>query len=248
MELRARASLGHAHTAACPTATSRLGSHRPPSEQIADVFERRRIDAGNVTLPWIERGRRPGGMKRCRPDIPQLVSHRLRGWNFYNPGGPGGSAFGATNEGGPLGGGGGRLLLHRGGLGPGARRAGELGHSEGPQAMTDDRPLTLQEAAELYRLKISTLRAESARGRLDVFRIGRRDYTTLESLKSMVRKCQEDARRRASTSTQDASNGSSATEQASSARAALNTSVTALRSGLPSISGRSTRRNLPHPH
>jgi hypothetical protein len=105
MELRARASLGHAHTAACPTATSRLGSHRPPSEQIADVFERRRIDAGNVTLPWIERGRRPGGMKRCRPDIPQLVSHRLRGWNFYNPGGPGGSAFGATNEGGPLGGG-----------------------------------------------------------------------------------------------------------------------------------------------
>jgi hypothetical protein len=24
------------------------------------VFERRRVDAGNVTLPWIERGRRPG--------------------------------------------------------------------------------------------------------------------------------------------------------------------------------------------
>jgi hypothetical protein len=26
------------------------------------VFERRRVDAGNVTLPWIERGRRPGGV------------------------------------------------------------------------------------------------------------------------------------------------------------------------------------------
>jgi hypothetical protein len=24
------------------------------------VFERRRVDAGNVTLPWIGRGRRPG--------------------------------------------------------------------------------------------------------------------------------------------------------------------------------------------
>ena len=24
------------------------------------VFERRRVDAGNVTLPWIECGRRPG--------------------------------------------------------------------------------------------------------------------------------------------------------------------------------------------
>ena len=34
-----------------------------------------------------------------------------------------------------------------------------------------------------------------------MFRIGRRDYTTLEALKDMVRKCQEDARRRGSTST-----------------------------------------------
>ena len=114
--------------------------------------------------------------------------------------------------------------------------------------MNDDLPLTLKEAGDLYRLKVSTLRAEASRGRLDVFRIGRRDYTTLEALKSMVRKCQEDARRRGSTSTQDASNGSSETERASSAQAALSMSVSALRSGLPRISGRSTRRNVPHPH
>ena len=113
--------------------------------------------------------------------------------------------------------------------------------------MNDDRPLTLQEAGDLYRLKVSTLRAEANRGRLDVFRIGRRDYTTLEALKDMVRKCQEDARRRASTSTQQGSNGLSETERASSARAALSMSVTALRSGLPRISARSTRRNGPHP-
>ena len=111
--------------------------------------------------------------------------------------------------------------------------------------MTDDRPLTLQEAADLYRLKISTLRAEASRGRLDIFRLGRRDYTTLESLKTMVRKCQEDARRRASTSTPDENNGLSETEQASSARAALSMSVQALRCGLPRISGRNTRRNVP---
>src|ERR1700730_7033747 len=30
------------------------------------VFERRRVDAGNVTLPWIEWGRRPGGGSTLR--------------------------------------------------------------------------------------------------------------------------------------------------------------------------------------
>jgi hypothetical protein len=104
--------------------------------------------------------------------------------------------------------------------------------------MNDDLPLTLKEASDLYRLKVSTLRAEAGRGRLDVFRIGRRDYTTLEALKDMVRKCQEDARRRASTSTQDASSGSSETARASSAQAALSMSVQALRSGLPNISAK----------
>jgi hypothetical protein len=49
--------------------------------------------------------RRPGSSRlHGFATTPQLVSHRLRGWNFYNPGGRGGSAFGATNEGGPLGG------------------------------------------------------------------------------------------------------------------------------------------------
>ena len=106
----------------------------------------------------------------------------------------------------------------------------------------DERPLTLREAADLYRLKISTLRAEAARGRLDIFRLGRRDYTTLESLRKMVRLCQESARHRASTSTADASNGLSETERASSARAALNQTVVALKGGLPNISGRNTGR------
>ena len=114
--------------------------------------------------------------------------------------------------------------------------------------MNDDRPLTLKEAGDLYRLKVSTLRAEANRGRLDVFRIGRRDYTTLEALKDMVRKCQEDARLRASTSTRQENNGSSETDRASSAQAALSTSVLALRGGLPNISGRNTRRNVPHSH
>ena len=84
--------------------------------------------------------------------------------------------------------------------------------------MSDDRPLTLREAAELYRVKVSTLRAEAARGRLDIFRLGKRDYTTLDSLKVMVRKCHDEDPRRAFTSTQNESNGLSETERLKSAR------------------------------
>ena len=90
--------------------------------------------------------------------------------------------------------------------------------SRGPAIEVEDRPLTLAEAAQLYHLKVSTLRAESARGRLDVFRIGRRDYTTLDSLKAMVRKCHDEDPRRAFTSTQNESNGLSETERLKSAR------------------------------
>ena len=111
----------------------------------------------------------------------------------------------------------------------------------------DERPLTLREAADLYRLKISTLRAEGARGRLDIFRLGKRDYTTLESLRSMVRKCQEEGRRRVSTSTQGGDSGLSETERVSSAQAALKQTVTALKQGLSRISGRSTNRTVVRP-
>jgi hypothetical protein len=102
----------------------------------------------------------------------------------------------------------------------------------------DERPLTLKEASDLHRLKVSTLRAEAARGRLDIFRLGKRDYTTLESLRSMVRKCQDAARARASTSTGNESNGLSEMERASSAQVALKQTVVALRNGLPNISAR----------
>lgn len=117
--------------------------------------------------------------------------------------------------------------------------------------MNDNEPITLAEACELYprsKLTVSTLRAEAQRGRLDIFRLGRRDYTTIAAMEGMIRRCQEDARHRASTSTESADNGSSETDRISSARAALNQSVQALKSGLPRISGRSTGRSGRHAH
>jgi hypothetical protein len=112
--------------------------------------------------------------------------------------------------------------------------------------MTDDDPITLREACALYsqaRLTVSTLRAEAARGRLDIFRLGRRDYTTPQAMREMVRRCQDAARRRASISIQDEANGSSETAHVSFAQAALNTTVLALKRDLPHTSARNINRS-----
>jgi hypothetical protein len=117
--------------------------------------------------------------------------------------------------------------------------------------MTDDDPIPLREACALWpeaKLTLSTLRAEAARGRLDIFRMGKRDYTTPKSMREMVQRCREEDRRHGFTSTHNAINGSSETVRVTSAQAALNQTVTALKAGLPRISARSTRRNADQTH
>lgn len=62
-----------------------------------------------------------------------------------------------------------------------------------------DDPITLAEACKLFpraKLTVSTLRAEHSRGRLTIFRIGRRDYTTVGDMNDLVRQCREEGRRR----------------------------------------------------
>jgi hypothetical protein len=116
-----------------------------------------------------------------------------------------------------------------------------------PRALqTDDDPIPLADACKLFpraRLTVSTLRAEAKRQRLDIFRLGKRDYTTPRSMRNMVRLCREGDHRRASTSTRSASNGLSETEQISSALDAAKTSVEKLKRHSPSTSARSTHRS-----
>jgi hypothetical protein len=88
----------------------------------------------------------------------------------------------------------------------------------------DESPITLAAACKLWpeaKLTVSTLRAEANRGRLDIFRIGRRDYTTAQSMRQMVDRCRAESSRRVSTSIRSAANGLSETERVSSARDAL---------------------------
>jgi hypothetical protein len=47
------------------------------------------------------------------------------------------------------------------------------------------------EACEIFaraKLTISTLRAEAGRGHLDKFRLGKRDYTTVRSMREMLQR------------------------------------------------------------
>jgi hypothetical protein len=112
--------------------------------------------------------------------------------------------------------------------------------------MQDDEPITLADACELYpraKLTVSTLRAEAGRGRLKIFRLGRRDYTTCRDMQEMIERCREEDYRRDCILTSAEANGSSEMERASSAQAALSATVTALKQGLPRISGKSTPHN-----
>jgi hypothetical protein len=66
-----------------------------------------------------------------------------------------------------------------------------------------DDPITLREACKLFplaHLTVSTLRAEADRGRLKIFRLGRRDYTTEADLRAMVKSAQDENPRRVSNS------------------------------------------------
>jgi hypothetical protein len=116
--------------------------------------------------------------------------------------------------------------------------------------MIDDRPITLAEACAMYgsTFKPCTLRAEAGRGRLVIFRIGRRDYTTAQAMQDMVRKCQDAARPHGSTSTRPEANGLSETDRISSARAALSQTVEALKKGLPNTSVTNTNRSVGRAH
>jgi hypothetical protein len=115
--------------------------------------------------------------------------------------------------------------------------------------LDNDEPITLAEACQLFpraKLTISTLRAEAGRGRLRIFRLGKRDYTTVGSMREMIRLCPDVNRHRGFTST--AANGESETAKIESTQVALNQTVAVLKGSLPNSSAPSTRRRRAMTH
>lgn len=58
--------------------------------------------------------------------------------------------------------------------------------------MADNDPMTLDEAANRFGLKVSTLRSEAKKGRLTIYKIGRKYYTSPNDIRRMVRACRVD--------------------------------------------------------
>ena len=110
--------------------------------------------------------------------------------------------------------------------------------------MTNDTdPITLADAAQHFGFSVWTLRTQADRGRLTIYRIGRKDYTTVNDMREMVRLCRVEKKAQDSTSIQDDDNGQSETDRASSALAAANESALRLRRPLLPTSGASTSRS-----
>ena len=108
---------------------------------------------------------------------------------------------------------------------------------------SDTDAITLQDAAQHFGFTVLTLRAEADRGRLTIYKIGRRYYTTPGDIREMVTKCRVDQKARDFTSIRNARRGSSETANSASALAAANETVQRLKNISRNTSGRSMTPN-----
>lgn len=121
-------------------------------------------------------------------------------------------------------------------------------HTDSRETLDQDTPVTLAEACQIvFRNKVGpdALRAEHRRGRLHIFRVGKKDFVTLRDVREMCRAKQD---RPASISTSSDIPGSSgmalsASEQVLALKAKLR-----LKSGSRNISPENTNRNQHHRH
>jgi hypothetical protein len=98
-------------------------------------------------------------------------------------------------------------------------------------APDDDDPLTLKEACQLVfrgTLTASTLRAEADRGKLKVFKIGRRLFTTRAYVREMIEQCRVAPRTHGSLSARP-SGGLSEDQNIARAKAGLEAAIADLK-------------------
>lgn len=89
--------------------------------------------------------------------------------------------------------------------------------------------ITLKDAAAHFGFTVCTLRTEADRGRLTIYKIGKRYYTTPSDIRKMVNQCRVEQKGRDFTLIRGGSSGLSETDRASSALAAANETVLRLR-------------------
>ncbi len=104
--------------------------------------------------------------------------------------------------------------------------------------LTDDEPITLHDACEIYfkgRIGVAALKVEWRRGNLEISKVGRTYFTTVSKLKAMETKCRAEAPGLSSGSIRRVIDGRSAMARASAAQAAV-----AMRLERPKRNSRST--------
>ena len=109
--------------------------------------------------------------------------------------------------------------------------------------ISDSDTITLKDAAQHFGFSVYTLRTEADRGRLVIYKIGKRYYTTPADIKEMVRQCRVDQKDRDFTLIRSASTGSSETDRASSALAAARETALRLRNSSRNTLGKSIDLN-----
>lgn len=107
----------------------------------------------------------------------------------------------------------------------------------------DNDAITLKDAAQHFGFTVSTLRAEARRGRLEIYMIGKRYYTTPADIREMVHQCRVVQKAQGFTLTREETSSSSETERVSSALAAAQETVLRLRNSSRSTSARSTSQS-----
>jgi hypothetical protein len=103
--------------------------------------------------------------------------------------------------------------------------------------------ITLKDAAQHFGFSVYSLRTEAEKGRLTIYKVGKRYYTTPADVKEMVNQCRVDRKAPASTWTRAANSGQSETERASSALAAARETAERLKNSSRSTLGRNIALN-----
>lgn len=108
--------------------------------------------------------------------------------------------------------------------------------------------ITLKDAAQHFGFSVYSLRTEADKGRLTIYKVGKRYYTTPGDIKDMIKQCRVEQKGQDFTSIRAAANGSSETERVSSALAAARETALKLKNSSRNTLGQSIalpRRDRP---
>lgn len=106
--------------------------------------------------------------------------------------------------------------------------------------VSDSDTITLKDAAQHFGFTVWTLKAEADRGRLTIYKIGKRYYTTPHDVKEMIQQCRVEQKGQGSISTRKGNSGLSETDRASSALAAASETALRLKNSSRTTLGKST--------